>query len=148
MEELTSHYRSQAAIYTDAIRMSDFKANVAIIYGAFTIGPIIGNRSYFPHFVPIAAVLLPYIVAFFCLLLCLLPRYPRSGRSTFPISRTTGADDFLYPDGDVAKMHHQVDVCVVLCRILYRKTFLLRISFAIYIGGTIGVFIYLLDPWK
>jgi len=36
--DATTYYRTQIATYTDSIRMADFKANVAIIYGAFTIG--------------------------------------------------------------------------------------------------------------
>lgn len=148
LDEQLAHYRAQAGIYTDAIRMSDFKANVAVIYGAFTIGPIIGSRASIPHFLPLTAILLPYVVAFFCLLLCLLPRYPRSGRSTFPISRTTNPDDFVSPNNDLAQVHQQLDLCIVLCKILYRKTYLLRISFGIYIAGTISVLVYLLNAWR
>ena len=134
-------------MYTDAIRMSDFKANVAVIYGAFTIGPIIGSRNNLPHFLTLPAILFPYIIAFFCLLLCLIPRYPRSGRSTFPISRATNPDDFVSPNSELAQMQQQLDLCIVLCKILYRKTYLLRISFAIYIAGTIFVLLYLFYNW-
>jgi hypothetical protein len=148
MEEQTAYYRNQAGIYTDAIRMSDFKANVAVIYGAFTIGPIIGSRSHFPNFIPVTAILFPYVIAFVCLLLCLLPRYPRSGRSTFPVSLTTKPNDFIHPDSESVQIQQQLDLCIVLCKILHRKTVLLRIAFSIYIAGTIGVLIYLLNPWK
>ncbi len=148
MDAQSDYYRMQAGIYTDAIRMSDFKANVAIIYGAFTIGPIIGNRSHYPHFFPVSVILFPYIVAFFCLLLCLLPRYPRSGRSTFPIGLGTQPKDFIHPDNESALARQQLDLCVVLCKILHRKTVLLRISFSIYIAGTVCVLLYLLSNLK
>ena len=50
--DATSYYRNQIATYTDAIRMSDFKANIGVVYGAFTIGPAIGYASEFPPFLP------------------------------------------------------------------------------------------------
>ena len=53
-----TYYRGQISAYTDAIRMCDFKANVAVIYGAFTIGPILGFSKSFPSFLPLPAVML------------------------------------------------------------------------------------------
>jgi hypothetical protein len=38
-------YRSLIAGYTDAIRASDFKANIAILFVAFMMGPILGNYT-------------------------------------------------------------------------------------------------------
>ena len=58
-----TYYRGQIAAYTDAIRMCDFKANVAVIYGAFTIGPILGFSKSFPKFLP-----LPVVLSIFALL--------------------------------------------------------------------------------
>jgi hypothetical protein len=83
-KDATTYYRNQIAAYTDSIRISDFKANVAVIYGAFTIGPIIGFSSSFPPFLPLQAVLLPFVVVFFCLLICLMPRYPPTRKSHLP----------------------------------------------------------------
>ena len=36
-------YRGLIAGYTDAIRQSDFKANIAILFVAFMMGPVLGN---------------------------------------------------------------------------------------------------------
>jgi hypothetical protein len=134
-----NYYRSQIAAYTDSIRMSDFKANVAVIYGAFTIGPILGFSNKFPPFLPLPAVLLPFVVVFFCLLVCLAPRYPRSGRATLPIRRNASPDDFQVPNSYDVTVDQQLTLCVILCNILYWKTVCLRISFTIYILGTILV---------
>jgi hypothetical protein len=123
-KDATTYYRNQIAAYTDAIRMSDFKANVAIIYGAFTIGPILAFSNKFPPFLPVPVVLLPFVIVFFCLLICLLPRYPREGRANFIIDQ-------------------QQVLCVILCRILYWKTIYLRISFSIYVAGTVIVALFL-----
>jgi hypothetical protein len=146
-KDATTYYRNQIAAYTDSIRISDFKANVAVIYGAFTIGPIISFSSSFPSFLPLQAVLLPFVVVFFCLLICLMPRYPRQGRVTFPISRGAMPDDFRLPDSQDDTTEQQQNLCMILCNILYWKTVCLRISFFIYISGTIIVAILLAYSW-
>jgi hypothetical protein len=46
-------YRSLIAGYTDAIRQSDFKANIAILFVAFMMGPVLGNYPRFPSYLPI-----------------------------------------------------------------------------------------------
>ena len=136
-KDAATYYSNQIAAYTDAIRISDFKANVAIIYGAFTIGPVLGFSNIFPPFLPLPAVLLPFVIVFFCLLLCLLPRYPKAGRATLPISRYAEPDDFKVPASKEVTLDQQQTLCLILCNILYWKTLLLRISFAIYISGTV-----------
>jgi hypothetical protein len=142
-KEAMNYYRNQIAVYTDAIRMSDFKANVAIIYGAFTIGPILGFSNKFPPFLPLPAVLLPFVIVFFCLLICLLPRYPREGRASFIIDRNASPNDFKNPESHDVIINQQQVLCVILCRILYWKTIYLRISFSIYVVGTVIVAIFL-----
>jgi hypothetical protein len=142
-KDATTYYRNQIAAYTDAIRMSDFKANVAIIYGAFTIGPILAFSNKFPPFLPVPVVLLPFVIVFFCLLICLLPRYPREGRANFIIDRNASADDFKKPDSQAVIIDQQQVLCVILCRILYWKTIYLRISFSIYVAGTVIVAVFL-----
>ncbi len=134
-----TYYRNQIAVYTDAIRMSDFKANVAIIYGAFTIGPILAFSNKFPTFLPLPVVLLPFVIVFFCLLVCLLPRYPREGRASFIIDRNAAPGDFKLPGSQQVIIEQQQVLCVILCRILYWKTVYLRISFSIYVVGTVIV---------
>jgi len=138
-KDATTYYRNQIAAYTDSIRISDFKANVAVIYGAFTIGPIIGFSSSFPPYLPLQAVLLPFVIVFFLLLICLMPRYPRAGRATFPINRNAEPEDYT--------TDQQQMLCLILCNILYWKTFCLRISFFIYISGTILVAVMLAYNW-
>jgi hypothetical protein len=146
-DDAMNYYRNQIAAYTDSIRMSDFKANVAVIYGAFTIGPILGFANKFPPFLPLPAVLLPFVIVFFCLLVCLAPRYPRIGRATLPILRNASPDDFHVPDSYDVTVDQQQTLCVILCNILYWKTVCLRISFTIYILGTLLVACLLGYAW-
>jgi hypothetical protein len=142
-QDAMTYYRNQIAAYTDAIRMSDFKANVAIIYGAFTIGPVLAFSNKFPPFLPVSLVLLPFVIVFFCLLICLLPRYPREGRANFIIDRNANPSDFKSPQSQDVIIDQQQVLCVILCRILYWKTIYLRISFFIYVAGTVIVACFL-----
>ena len=142
-KDAATYYRNQIAVYTDAIRMSDFKANVAIIYGAFTIGPVLGFSNKFPAFLPLQAVLLPFVIVFFCLLVCLLPRYPREGRESFIIDRNASPNDFKLPASNDVIIGQQQVLCVILCRILYWKTVYIQISFSIYVVGTVIVAAFL-----
>jgi hypothetical protein len=142
-----TYYRNQIAAYTDTIRISDFKANVAIIYGAFTMGPLMGFADKFPPFLPLNAVLLPFVIVFFCLLVCLFPRYPRQGRATFIIKPNASVNDFRVPANQDVVIAGQQTLCVILCNILYWKTICLRISFAIYILGTLLAAAFLAHAW-
>jgi hypothetical protein len=146
-KDAATYYRNQIAAYTDAIRISDFKANVAIIYGAFTIGPVMGFSDKFPKFLPLPAVLLAFVVVFFCLLICLFPRYPRRGRANFLIVSNANPNDFRNPDDQQVTIGQQQLLCVILCNILYWKTICLRISFAIYILGTLLAAVLLAYSW-
>ena len=72
-------YRSLIAGYTDAIRASDFKANIAILFVAFMMGPVLGNYTRFPSYLPIPFVMLPFLIVYLCLFAVLIPRYPGAG---------------------------------------------------------------------
>ena len=136
-KDAATYYRNLINGYTDAIRHSDFKANVAIIYGAFTIGPVLSFSDKMPPFLPVPVILIPFVVVFFCLLICLIPRYPRRGRETFMIKRNANPDEFKSPISGDLVLKQQKNLCMILCNILYWKTQCLRISFAIYIAGTL-----------
>ena len=139
LKDSMTYYRGQIAAYTDAIRMCDFKANVAVIYGAFTIGPVLGFSKSFPPFLPMPVVLLPFLIVFFCLLICLMPRYPAVGRATLPIGRNLDPSEFQGPASQEVTIEQLQTLCVILCTILYWKNVYLRISFFIYVTGTLIV---------
>src|ERR1700691_4854402 len=94
----TVHFRTLAAGYTDAIRISDFKANIGILFVAFMMGPIVGSYPKFPSYLPIPIVMLPFLMVYFCLLVVLMPRYPKRGRKNFLVSRTAKPTDFAPVD--------------------------------------------------
>jgi hypothetical protein len=101
----------------------------------------------FPPFLPLPIVLLPFAIVFFCLLVCLFPRYPKAGRANFLIERNANPGDFRSPASHMVVLEQQQVLCVILCNILYWKTVCLRISFSIYILGTVLVAVFLAYSW-
>jgi hypothetical protein len=126
----TQPYRNLIAGYTDAIRQSDFKANIAFLFVAFTMNPILYNYTRFPSYLPVQLVLVPFLIVFLCLFLVLFPRFPKRGRArNFVVSRTPMPEDFDHvaeTEDDIEQLKLR---CAVLSDILWWKTLFIRISF-------------------
>jgi hypothetical protein len=126
-------YRSLIAGYTDAIRASDFKANIAILFVAFMMGPILYNYPKFPTYLPIPFVLLPFLIVYVCLFMVLIPRYPKRGAKNFIVSRTATADDFINVTRTEDELEQLKLRCAVLSELLWWKTLYIVISFMLSI---------------
>jgi hypothetical protein len=136
-QEQADYYQGLSAAYTDAIRASDFKANIVIFFLSIVSGSVIGARDKLPAFLPLPVVLSPFLIVFFCLFVALLPRYPRRGRANFLVSRTATAADFRFVeslDHDVTQLRLR---CAILSHILFWKTLCLRASFFICMAGVV-----------
>lgn len=133
-DAIADHYKGLAAAYTDAIRASDFKANIVMFFLSLTIGPIIFNRDKFPHFLTLPALVAPFLLMFFCLFIALLPRYPRRGRASFFISGKAKAADFAYRGPNPNEAQELQLRVAILSDILYWKTMCLRVAFFICIA--------------
>jgi hypothetical protein len=124
-------YRSLIAGYTDAIRASDFKANIAILFVAFMMGPVLGNYTHFPKYLPIPLVLLPFLIVYLCLFAVLIPRYPKRGAKHFLVSRTATPSDFM----NVVEAEDELEQlklrCSVLSELLWWKTQYIRVGFVV-----------------
>jgi hypothetical protein len=139
-------YRNLIAGYTDAIRISDFKANIGILFVAFMMGPLVGAYPQLPHFLSPPIILLPFLIVYVCMLLVLLPRYPERGRKNFVISLRADPDDFVLPVSIEQEIETLKMRCSVLSEILYWKTLFLRASFSIAMISTviaIGLLFYI-----
>ena len=140
-------YRSLIAGYTDSIRASDFKANIAILFVAFMMGPILGNYTRFPSYLPIPLVLLPFLIVYVCLFMVLIPRYPKRGSKNFLVSRTATAADFE----NVAEAEDEIEQlklrCAVLSELLWWKTLYVNIGFILSINCILITIFLLLYVW-
>jgi len=138
-------YRETLATYGGNIAMSDFKANVAIVFVAIMMGPIVGLGNKFPAYLPMAVALLPFLIIFFCLLVCLWPRYPKEGQESFIIARNADPSIFKVPEADEIHLKRQQQLCAVFSRILYWKRLMLYISFytcILSVAAGTGIMIY------
>src|SRR5271165_1138129 len=140
-------YRGLASAYNDAIRAQDFKANIAILFAAFMMGPILYNYAKFPTYLPIPFVLLPFLIVYFCLFLVLIPRYPKRGSKHFIVSRTAVAEDFENLTQDEDELGQLRLRCAVLSEVLRWKTLYINISFILSIVCIFITIVLLFYVW-
>jgi hypothetical protein len=143
----TQPYRGLIAGYTEAIRASDFKANIAFLFVAFMMGSVLYNYRSFPSYLPVEIVLLPFLVVYFCLFMVLFPRYPRRGSRNFLVLRHPRPQDFenvAETEDDIGQLKLR---CAVLSDILWRKTQYIRISFLLSIVCVCITIFLLLYIW-
>jgi hypothetical protein len=143
----TQPYRGLIAGYTEAIRASDFKANIAFLFVAFMMGSVLWNYTGFPSYLPVQLVLLPFLVVYFCLFMVLYPRYPKRGARNFLVTRHASPADFenvVETEDDIAQLKLR---CAVLSDILWWKTQCIRISFLVAIVCVCITILLLLYVW-
>ena len=125
----TQPYRGLIAGYTEAIRSSDFKANIAFLFVAFMMGSVLWNYTSLPGYLPVQLVLLPFLIVYLSLFMVLIPRYPKRGAKTFLVARNLTPADFE----SVAQATDDIEqlklICAVLSDILWRKTQYIRVGF-------------------
>ena len=129
------YFRDFSGIYTDAIRSSDFKANIALLFLPLLMVPILSAHERGLEGVPLWVILAPFLAAYFFLILAIFPRYFRSEKSSFHLSRTAGPHHFTFthdPTVELDGVRHRV---ALLSRILWWKTLYLRLSLGICLIG-------------
>jgi hypothetical protein len=143
----TQPYRGLIAGYTEAIRASDFKANIAFLFVAFMMGSVLWNYSAFPSYLPVQIVLVPFLIVYFCLFMVLFPRYPKRGARNFLVAPRLTPADFE----NVAETEDDIDQlklrCAVLSDILWRKTQYIRVSLLLSIFCVCITIFLLLYVW-
>jgi hypothetical protein len=125
------YFRDFSAVYTDAIRASDFKANITLLFLPLLMVPILeSHRNHFIE-VPLWIILAPFLLAYFFLILSIFPRFMRTEKSSFHLSRKAEPDHFTYihdPVEELAEAKHRI---ALLSRILFWKTLYVRLSLGI-----------------
>jgi hypothetical protein len=143
----TQPYRSLIAGYTEAIRASDFKANIAFLFVEFMMGPILWNYTSLPSYLPVQIILLPFLVVYFCMFMVLLPRFPKRGAKNFLVARGLTPADFE----NVAETEDSIEQlklrCAVLSHILWWKTLCIRVGFLLSIVCVVLTLFLLLYVW-
>jgi hypothetical protein len=138
-----AHFANLSGAYTEAIRLSDFKANLAVLFVAIMMGPIVAYRAKYPHFLSLPIVLTPFIIAFFCLLICVYPRYPRRGKRNFLVVRNPKRSDFVFVENEDTDIEQLRMRCAILSGILYWKTLFLNIAIFVCLATIVIIFVLL-----
>lgn len=138
-----AHFGILIGAYTEAIRVSDFKANLGVLFVAIMMGPIVAYRDKYPHFLSLPLVLAPFLIAFFCLLIVVYPRYPKRGRASFLVTPNPRKSDFVFVENSDDNLEQRKLTCAILSGILFWKTLCLTISMVVCLA-TIAVIFFLL----
>lgn len=131
--------------YGDSIRLSDIKANIAVLFVAIMMGTVLQFRDQYPRYLNVPVLLAPFIVIFFNLLASVYPRFPRAGRKRFPIWRRSSAVDFEFIADPTLELEELPVRCALLSRILYWKNVTLQaaylVAMATLAAGGVALFV-------
>jgi len=121
--------RNLLAGYSDSIRLSDIKANIAVLFVAIMMGTVVQYRDSYPPYLTLPVLMAPFLFIFLNLLASVYPRYPQAGRPRFPIRRKIDPEDFDFladPAAHAESLPHQ---CAMFSRILWWKNITLQTAY-------------------
>jgi hypothetical protein len=119
--EENARLRNLITSYGDSIRLSDIKALIAVLFVAIMAGTVLQFRTHYPPYLSAPVIMTPFMIIFINLLICIYPRFPRSGRQRFPIWRKPNPEDFDFVSDVQADLDALPERCAVLSRILWWK---------------------------
>ena len=140
--------RNLIAGYGDSIRLSDIKANIAVLFVAIMMGTVLGFRDNYPWYLNVPVLLAPFVVIFFCLLASVYPRFPREGRRRFPIWRNSTAEDFEFIADPVLEVEDLPSRCALLSRLLYWKTITLQAAYLLSMAKIAIAGVLMFVTWR
>jgi hypothetical protein len=117
--------------YSDSIRLSDIKANIAVLFVAIMMGTVLQFRDFYPWYLSLPVILAPFMIIFLNLLISVYPRYPRAGRHRFPIRRKTESEDFVFVEDTQRDLESLPERCALFSRILWWKNITLQIAYVV-----------------
>ena len=140
--------RNLIAGYGNSIRLSDIKANIAVLFVAIMMGTVLGFRDNYPWYLNVPVLLAPFVVIFFCLLASVYPRFPRAGRRRFPIWRKSTPEDFEFITDPVLEVEDLPARCALLSRLLYWKTVTLQAAYLLSMATIVGAGVLMFVAWQ
>jgi hypothetical protein len=139
--------RNLIAGYGDSIRLSDIKANIAVLFVAIMMGTVLQFRDSYPSYLNAPVILAPFIVIFFNLLASVYPRFPREGRKRFPLWRGANPEDFEFIANPVHESEELPVRCALLSRILYWKNITLQTAYLLSMATLAAGGVLLFVTW-
>jgi hypothetical protein len=120
-KDKNARLRNLAAGYSDAIRLSDIKALIAVLFVAIMMGTVLQFRALYPWYLSVPVTMTPFMIIFISLLISVYPRFPRAGRQRFPVWRNPNPEDFDFMSDSQAELDALPARCAILSRILWWK---------------------------
>ena len=115
--------------YSDSINLSDAKANIAVLFVAIMLGTVLQFRDFYPWYLSLPVLVIPFGLIFLNLLASVFPRYPHAGRKRFPIWRSPHPDAFDFLADLKAEDEALAERCALLSRILWWKNTTLQAAY-------------------
>jgi hypothetical protein len=139
--------RNLIAGYGDSIRLSDAKANIAVLFVAIMMGTVLQFRAHYPPYLNVPVLLAPFIAIFFSLLTSVYPRFPRAGRRRFPIWRDSNPEDFEFIADPVLDVEELPVRCALLARVLFWKNITLQTAYLVAMATLVAAGVLLFVNW-
>jgi hypothetical protein len=133
--------------YGDSIRLSDIKANIAVLFVAIMMGTVLQFRAQYPSYLSVPVILAPFIIMFLSLLASVYPRFPRAGRKRFPIWRDASPGDFEFIADPALDVEELPVRCALLSRILYWKNVTLQAAYLVAMATLAAGGVVLFVTW-
>ncbi len=121
--------RNLIAGYSDTIRLSDAKALIGVLFVAIMMGTVVQYRELYPPYLPLPVLLLPFMFIFVNLLIAVYPRYPRAGRSRFPVRRQMEPEDFDFLLDARGRQETLPEQAAMFSRMLWWKNVTLQLAY-------------------
>ena len=121
--------RNLLAGYSDSIRLSDAKALIGVLFVAIMMGTVIQYKDLYPSYLTLPVLLPPFLFIFVNLLLSVYPRFPRVGRSRFPVRRRMRPEDFDFLMDARSEQDTLPERCAMFSRILWWKNVTLQLAY-------------------
>ena len=128
-KDRNAQLRNLIAGYGDSIRLSDIKANIAVLFVAIMMGTVLQFRGSYPWYLNLPVLLAPFMIIFVNLLISVFPRFPRVGRERFPIRRKIQPEDFAFVADSDRDDETLPERCALFSRILWWKTVTLQTAY-------------------
>ena len=120
--------RNIIAGYGDSIRLSDIKANIAVLFVAIMMGVVVQYHDLYPKYLSLPLVLAPFMFIFMNLLVSVYPRFPREGKDRFPVRRGIEPHEFNFLS-QPSNRDELAERCALMSRILWWKNITLQIAY-------------------
>ena len=109
-----------------------------MLFVAIMMGTVIQYKDMYPSYLTLPILLLPFMFIFVNLLVSVYPRFPRTGRSRFPVRRRAAPEDFDFLTDTRIAEESLPQTCALFSRILWWKNITLQMAYVASMASIVG----------